>query len=138
LKKQCYNEIVGLHAFFQDWFNDKLEKNEKTFQRFPGVVDDKFELIAPSGLKFTRDEIVQLVWDAHASRASAENAMKIWIENFNYRQISNNIFLVTYEEWQKIDAESKGRLSTAIFQKNVNGFNGISWVHVHETWLSEK
>ena len=29
--------------------------------------------------------------------------MEIWIENFSYRQISNEEFLVTYEEWQKIE-----------------------------------
>ena len=64
--------------------------------------------------------------------------MNIWIENFNFRQISNELFLVTYEEWQKIDTDNKGRLSTAIFQKYENKFNGINWLHVHETWLGEK
>ena len=64
--------------------------------------------------------------------------MKIWIENFNYKQISTEAFLVIYEEWQKIDAFNKGRLSTAIFRKSENRFNSLAWVHVHETWLNEK
>jgi len=136
MEKQCYNEIAELHSFFQDWFNGKLDKNEEIFNRFPGVLDDKFELIAPSGLRFTRNEIVQLVWDAHASREKPENNLKIWIENFNFEQINSEIFLVTYEEWQKIDGEDKGRLSTAIFKNCENEINNINWCHVHEVWLS--
>jgi hypothetical protein len=64
--------------------------------------------------------------------------MKIWIENFSFRLIREDIFLVTYEEWQKTNGEDKGRLSTVIFCKSSNKFNGIVWLHVHETWLSEK
>jgi len=138
MKNQCYNEIVELHSFFQDWFNGKLEKNEKMFQRFPSVLDDKFELITPSGQKLTRDEILKIVWNSYATRANSDNPMNIWIENFNYKQISEGLFLVTYEEWHKIDVNNTGRLSTAIFQKSDNKFNGINWVHVHETWLGEK
>ena len=138
MEKQCHNEIVELHAFFQVWFNGKLEKNEETFNRFPGAVGDKFTLITPSGQKHRRNDIIRLVWDAHASRKNTDTAMKIWIENFEFKELSKDIFLVTYEEWQKIDAENKGRLSTAIFQKCENEFNGIKWLHVHETWLNKK
>jgi len=64
--------------------------------------------------------------------------MTIWIENFDFKELSNDLFLVMYEEWQKIEDKNKGRLSTAIFQKCENKFNGIKWLHVHETWLGEK
>jgi hypothetical protein len=138
MEQQCYNEIVELHSFFEDWFNAKLDKNEGMFQRFPGVLDDKFELIAPSGLRFTKNEIIQIIWDAHASRVNTGSPMKIWIENFSFRLIREDVFLVTYEEWQKTNGEDKGRLSTAIFCKCANDFNGIAWLHVHETWLSKK
>ena len=135
MKNHCYNEIVELHSFFQDWFNGKIEKNKEPFERFPNVLEEKFELITPSGQKHTKDEILQLVWNSHASRAESDNPMKIWIENFNFKTISDELFLVTYEEWQKIDGNDKGRLSTAIFQRCENNFNGITWIHVHETFL---
>jgi hypothetical protein len=138
LEKKCYNEIVEQHSFFQDWFNGKIEKNEKTFQRFPSVLDNKFELITPSLQKYAREDILQLVWNSHASRTISDNPMKIWIENFGFKQLTSDIFLVTYEEWQKVESEDKGRLSTAIFLKKENKFNGIVWIHVHETWLPEK
>ena len=135
MEKQCNTEIVELHAFFENWFNGYLEKNDQDFQRFLGVLDDKFELITPSGQKHTREEILKLVWNSHGSRSNSDNPMKIWIENFNYKQISDSIFLVTYEEWQKIENSNKGRLSTAIFQRSEYKYNDINWIHVHETFL---
>ncbi|MHA1946648.1 MAG: hypothetical protein ACXAC6_18090 [Candidatus Hodarchaeales archaeon] len=129
MEQQCYNEIVELHSFFENWFNAKLDRKEDIFQRFPNVLADEFELIAPSGQKHTRNEILKLVWNAHASRATTGSPMKIWIENFNFKRISDSIFVVTYEEWQKIVEENKGRLSTAIFRKCANNFNGITWLH---------
>ena len=136
MEKQCYTEIIELHSFFQDWFNGKLEMNEKNFQRFPEVLDTNFELITPRGEKYSRKEILQLVWKSHASRKNSVNPMTIWIENFTFRMITSDIFLVTYEEWQKIESKNQGRLSTAIFSKNLNKFNGIDWVHVHVVFLS--
>ena len=136
MEQQCYNEIVELHSFFENWFNAKLDKNDDIFQRFPSVLDDNFELITPSGQKHTQEEILELVWNAHASRANTGSPMKIWIENFSFWLIREDIFLVTYEEWQKTNGEDKGRLSTAIFKSCENEINNINWCHVHEVWLS--
>ena len=135
MEKQCYNEIVELHSFFENWFNGKIEKKEEIFQRFLSVLNNNFEIITPSGQKHTRKDIIDLVWSSHASRANSNNPMKIWIENFNFKQISNYLFLVTYEEWQKLDGNDKGRLSTAIFQRCENPYHDINWIHVHETFL---
>ena len=135
MKKNCYNEIVGLHRFFQDWFNGHLVMNENTFERFSNVLEAEFELITPSGQRHTKKEILKLVWDSHSSRSNSDNPMNIWIENFRFRRISDSIFLVTYEEWQKIENNDQGRLSTALFKKSENKFNGIDWIHVHETFV---
>ena len=64
--------------------------------------------------------------------------MRIWIKNYQFRQISDSLFLAIYEEWQTIDNTDKGRVSTALFMKQKNNFQDLIWFHVHETWLSNQ
>jgi hypothetical protein len=47
------------------------------------------------------------------------------------------MLLATYEEWQVIEGETRGRLSTALFRNREGTPNGIEWVHLHETWMSD-
>lgn len=42
--------------------------------------------------------------------------------------------LVTYEEWQEIGQETRGRISTALVERDP-GTGGFTWLHMHETWL---
>jgi hypothetical protein len=43
----------------------------------------------------------------------------------------------TYEEWQTVDGDAQGRISTAVMMPDPRMPNGLRWVHLHETWLAD-
>jgi hypothetical protein len=135
MESECKNEIIELHSFFESWFNGELPKSEESFHRFDSVLHTNFQLITPRGEKITQDEIITSIWNAYNSRSQTNPPMQIWIENYSFKPINKNIFVATYEEWQKIETGNQGRLSTVIFIKETNDYNNLSWLHVHETWL---
>jgi hypothetical protein len=135
LKNNCIKEITELHTFFEEWFNGTLDQNKTNFRRVEKVLDTNFELITPNGIKQSRKEIISLLWEACGSRADTENPLNIWIENHIFKQIGTDLYIATYEEWQKDQQKKRGRLSTAVFQKEMNEYNDLVWLHVHETWL---
>ena len=64
-------------------------------------------------------------------------AHKIWIENLQVRHTVGSQAMVVYEEWQEIEGEARGRLSTAVLQRCEGTPNGLEWLHVHEVWLPD-
>ena len=136
MEVKCKTEIEELHLFFEQWYNGLIDKTTAKFERVTKVLHPKFLLISPNGQKLSREEILQVVWDAHGSRAQFDIPMRIWIKNYQFRQISDSLFLAIYEEWQTIDNTDKGRVSTALFMKQKNNFQDLIWFHGHETWLS--
>lgn len=49
-----------------------------------------------------------------------------------------DIALVTYEESQSRDGDKRVLFSSALFRDKEGTPNGLEWLHVHETWLSQE
>ena len=128
-------EIIDLHQFFEDWFNGKLKNTEEDFSRFTKVMGEGFEIISPFGTKTNRSALMEKLRNAYGLKSGSEKKYRIWIENVHTRKLEDNLFLITYKEWQEVDGVTKGRLSTAILKENSTNPNKIEWLHVHETWL---
>lgn len=126
MQDRCKQEIVELHAFFQNWFRG----GEVEFSRFESVLAPGFEIIPPSGARLDRAAILTGV----KSGRGRDPKSKIRIENVAVRPIGDGMAVATYEEWVEKDGEERGRLSSAVFRANHETPNGVEWVHVQETW----
>ena len=62
---------------------------------------------------------------------------KIWIENTQLRQQHGDLLIVSYEEWQTIDAITTSRTSTVVFRDDDTQPNGLIWLYVHESGLKD-
>ncbi len=83
-----------------------------------------------------RGPLVERLRGAHrAWREDGGDAGRIWIENFRLHRLAEDFALVTYEEWQEVGGEVRGRLSTAFFGRREGTPNGVVWLHLHEVWL---
>lgn len=138
MEQRCENEVVELHRFFQDWFNGVLPPTEEAFERFSSVMADEFVIISPNGELTERDELVERLRAAHGIWRRLSRPGRIWIENLRVRHRVGDQILVLYEEWQEMDGESRGRLSTALFRLRETAPNGVQWLHVHEVWLPDQ
>ena len=132
MESRCSREVQELHQFFQDWFTAALPDEDSSFARFSNVVADGFAIITPEGRTLERDLLLTGLRGAHGSWADGG---RIWIENLNVRRTVGDLALVTYEEWQESEGQTRGRLSTALFRESAVTPNGVEWLHVHETWL---
>ena len=138
VEKTCEKEITELHKFFTDWYKGTIDKTDKKFSRFNEVLHKNFSLITPTGEKISRDRILSLVKKSYGINKNMEPPFHIWIENFNLEYKDKEIILATYEEWQKNNGKTTGRISSVLFQQKEEKPNNLVWVHVHETWLPGK
>jgi len=123
----CRAEIDELHRFFEAW----LAGDDADFARCDGVLGPGFVLVSPNGHLVTRDTLVAQLRAAKGSRPG----LSIRVENFDARPIGDDTWLATYEEWQTEAGRKRGRLSTALFRTEPEAPRGVTWLHVHETWL---
>ncbi len=131
MQQDCEDEIRAIHEFFQDWLNGSVPRKKNGLQRVAEALSDSFFIISPDGSEADKNTLLEGLFGAHGSWRGGQ----IWIENIRCRYAEDNLCLMVYEEWQgkKDDGEQKGRLSSALFKKEVDG--KISWLHVHEVWL---
>ncbi len=124
-------EIVQLHQFFQDWYRGS---EEVEFERFDQVLADGFVIIMPDGRILNREAIVEAV----RSQYNSDGQATLEIRNVKLHKSHGNTAIFTYEEWQSRQGEpTRGRLSSVVFAADDQVPNGLLWLHVHETWLSE-
>ena len=126
------NEIIELHQFFQDWYNKCLSPTDKNFARCVNVLHPNFRIILPRGDQIQYHTLLEILRNAHGSHTN----MHIWIKRIQVLHQIGDLVLATYEEWQEIDGQVNSRLSTVLFQKAPKTPNGLSWLHVHETWIN--
>ena len=130
MEKRCRDEVLELHRFFQDWFNAVLEPDG--FSRFADVMADGFVIVTPEGRLRDLGELSDGLRRAHGAW---KGEGRIWIEDVRLHRVEGDVAVVTYEEWQDVRGEIKGRLSTALFRRREGIPNGVEWLHVHEVWL---
>jgi len=127
----CRREVIDLHRFFVGWLGGDLPDDEESFDRVRRVLADGFAIVTPDG---QRSERLTLLEGLRAARGRRPG-LRIWIEAFQGREISDGLFLATYEEWQQESSAPHGRLSSALFRRASGAPQGVDWLHVHETWL---
>lgn len=133
LEDKCYDEVVGLHQFFEDWFNGMLPNNDAGFMRFESVMERDFSMVVPDGSTVPLPQLSERLRSAHG--VDALSPIRIWIEELSTRELSPQLFLVSYQEWQERNGETTVRISSALLQASLQTPNGLQWLHVHETWL---
>lgn len=130
----CEKEIEELHQFFVAWFCGTVPETDTAWARVEDALAPRFVLIAPSGRRFDRNEILAGIRSRYGTHDPGV-AFDIWTLDYQARRVAAGQALVTYEEWQRRDGEERGRLSTAVFVLDESAPNEVCWLHVHETWL---
>lgn len=137
MEAQCEAEVRQLHQFFQDWFNAALPPTQEAFQRFESVMAERFMIISPDGVRTERAELIERLRQAHGIWRQGSQPGRIWIDNLQVRHVVGDQAMVVYEEWQEIEGESRGRLSTAVLRRRQATPHGVEWLHVHEVWMPD-
>lgn len=127
----CRDEIVALHACFEDWFNGRVPRTSEAFNRIDTALAETFVIVMPQGSKVERAPLLKSLYEAHTGR----QGIRIWIEHVRVLEEDQALVVAEYEEWQEEGGETTSRYSTAVFRRNVEKPNGLEWLRVHETWF---
>lgn len=120
------SEVRELHSFFERWFDGTAEPSE--VDRLD-VLDGSFHMVGPDGHVHNVDQVRSAIEDGYGRRT-----MQIEIRNV---RVHPSAPTGTYEEWQTIDGEITGRISSAVMSGDPSTPNGLRWMHLHETWLPD-
>ncbi len=124
-------EIRELHRFFQRWFAGNIEKRE--INRLDNVIHENFILITPSASLLDKKILMQFIQESYGTKKD----IRIWTDNINIHAEINNIYIVTYDEFQTLDEHKTIRRSSAVFRFNSDKINNLEWIKVHETWYPQ-
>lgn len=131
MNDECRREVHELHAFFQGWFTGELPDTDAAFARLASVIAPEFQIVSPSGRGMHRAELLESLRATHG----ADPGARIRVADFRGREVGEDLFLATYEEWQARPTGEKGRLSSVLFGREQGAPNGVAWLHLHECWL---
>jgi hypothetical protein len=128
----CAREVQELHDFFQGWLEGSLPATDAVFGRFTLATAAGFTLIGPDGSVAGRADTVAWIRAAHGTR----RGFRLWTDEHTLRAGGEGWALCTYREWQTRDGVTTARRSTALLVADAAAPAGLSWMHVHETWMS--
>ena len=129
----CRREVEELHDFFEAWFRGTHSKSEAHYARVRSALAPTFHLISPDARVLTRAEVLDWIWEMHGTRRED----RLWVDELQLRALHGDVAVVTYREWQETPAGRTLRLSTALLARAAGTPNGLSWLHVHESWIEK-
>lgn len=139
--QRCQQEVLDLHQFLEDWYNGAIEPGDKNLARFDDVLAPSFLLIGAEGHTTSRKTLLQAMHRLHGAwripESTAPGTGRIQIKNFRLRLVEGAVAVADYEEWREFGESVRGRQSTVVFRLEQGQPNGVTWYHLHETWLPE-
>lgn len=128
-------EVEALHAFFEAWFVGQVGDDDASFARLGHSLAEDFTMITPDGAAIGRAQVLEGLRAMHGAHAGGTPPFRIEIRQARARPLGAHACLVTYEEWQTLEGAGNRRASTAVLARRAKAPDGLSWLHVHETWL---
>ena len=113
----------------------RLEESAAAFSRFADVMADGFIMISPEGTVTARAELLRGLRHARGAYTPA-GSISIRVADIQQLRHSDDLCLMTYEEWQNTGSGERGRISSALFRRRPGTPNGVEWLHLHESWLN--
>ena len=131
--EDCKSEVIRLHEFFEQWLKGEIENTEDNFKQFTSVIGKEFLLIAPTGEKISRKDIIKRIKNDYGKHIDEGSRYRLFVKNIRCRVLEGNLCLVLYEEWANLKDKVISRMSSALFRKKEDTPNSVEWTHVHET-----
>lgn len=127
-------EVVKLNLFFERWRRAEVEKFELYLANMKAVCCPSGVLIHPSGTEKLLGDCVNAFRTCYGDQKG--KSYRVWVDQVLPTQVGSNSWLVKYKKWELSGEKQKGCLTTVLLSsKGVSVPEGLTWVHVHQTWL---
>ncbi|MBY5932704.1 hypothetical protein KUV51_06815 [Tateyamaria omphalii] len=126
-------EIRKRHVFFVDWYRGTADLSEMDVTAACFAPD--FRIIWPSGGYLERAPLLTALAKAHNSTGPE---FEIRIDIDHAVALSDDLCLMTFDEYQETANGPNARRGTAVFSRDDKAPNGVVWRHLQETWLTQE
>lgn len=120
---QAQAEIVRHHQVIEAW----LRGDADDFAPFAAAQAPDFTMVGPDGEALSAEQVLQWVQASHGQAPD----VRIDIRDVRVVSASGELIVATYQEWQL----GRGRLSTVVLRHEPAAPGGLTWLHLHESWL---
>lgn len=128
-------EVVKFYLFFERWRRAEAEKSEIYLSNLKGVCDSDGFYVHPSGFEKPLHECVDALRQCYGDKQGKH--YRVWVDQVFSTQVSSDTWIVRFKKWEISGEEQSGCLTTALLSsKDVSVSEGLTWLQVHQTWLS--
>lgn len=110
-----------------------IPRTEEQLDRLEEALEKRFTFVTTSGQVLAREAIVGAVRESHGARPG----LRIRLREPRLVHSCKHHVVATYQEWQEAEGERTGRTSTVVLERKEEAPNGLVWIHVHETWITQ-
>ncbi|KAK1397231.1 Sucrose-phosphatase [Heracleum sosnowskyi] len=123
-----------IHAT-ERWRRGEAEKSEIYLSNLKAVCDSDGFYVHPSGFEKPLHECVDALRQCYGDKQGKH--YRVWVDQVFSTQVSPDTWIVRFKKWEISGEEQSGCLTTALLSsKDVSVSEGLTWLQVHQTWLS--
>ncbi|XP_011094210.1 sucrose-phosphatase 2-like [Sesamum indicum] len=127
-------EIVKFYLFYERWRRAEVEQTEQYLANLKSVCSPSGIFIHPSGSEQLLSDCVSSLRTCYGDKQGKQ--FRVWVDQVLPQQVGSDSWLVKFKKWEQSGEERQCCLTTALLSsKDVTVTEGLTWVHVHQTWL---
>ncbi len=134
LARAALQEVADLHTFFEGWLGGTAENTPAVFSRLESSLGWDFTMVAPSGARLQRQDVIAWVRGAYGAKGKP-GPFRIAVVEAELLLLRPPIVVLRYVEEQATGPVISRRRSTAVFEAQEKGQDGVKWLALHETWI---
>ncbi|KAK6131625.1 hypothetical protein DH2020_034639 [Rehmannia glutinosa] len=127
-------EVVKFYLFYERWRRAEIENSDRYLANLKAVCCKSGKFVHPSGIEQQLHDCVSSLRTCYGDKQGKQ--FRVWVDQVLIAQIGSDSWLAKFKKWEQSGEERLGCLTTAILSsKDVSVADGLTWVHVHQTWL---
>ncbi|KAL6507804.1 Pre-mRNA-splicing factor spp2 [Orobanche gracilis] len=129
-------EVVKFYLFYEGWRRAEVENSELLLAKLKAVCSKSGALFHPCGTEQPLHDCVSSLRTCYGDKQGKE--FRVWVDQVLLVPAGSDSWLVKFKKWEQSGEERQGCLTTAILSsEDASVAEGLTWVHVHQTWLDE-
>ncbi|XP_009607506.1 sucrose-phosphatase 1-like isoform X1 [Nicotiana tabacum] len=127
-------EVVKFYLFFEKWRRGEIENSDLSLSNLKAVCRPSGTFVHPSGVEKSLEDCINTLRTCHGDKQGKQ--FRIWVDQVLPTQVGSDSWLVSFKKWDLSGEERQCCITTVLLSsKNVTVADGLTWTHVHQTWL---
>nr|GEV61065.1 sucrose-phosphatase 2-like [Tanacetum cinerariifolium] len=127
-------EVVKFYLFLEKWQRAEIEDPERFINNLKSICSPSGAYVSPFGVELPLHDVIGKLKDSYGDKKGKQ--YRVWVDQVFSSQIDSDTWLVKFKKFEQTGEEQQGCFTTAILSsKVVKQSQGLTWVHVHQTWI---